>query len=132
MDGTEKRGPPLGLIFNRRAGSHTLFSFYSTELLAASFHWTARNLYCFMGNPTSLFKNSTCRLQKSPLVSEEDRADLITLFREFTNEMSFNVRLKEIQRKGYDYYQTQLHATREQQIRGLMRQKSDANREKKV
>jgi len=106
MDATAKRGPPLGLIFNRRVGSNTVFSLYSSEMMSASFHWTARNLYCFMSNPTSLFKNSTCRLQRSPLANEEDRADLITLFREFTTEMSFNVRLKEIQRAGYDHYQT--------------------------
>lgn len=84
IDPKPQKGPPLGLVYNRRAGSNLSFDGYTDKLLQSTFFWTPTNLYRFMANPTSLVPTTTCRLAKHPLTSEEDRADLITMFREFT------------------------------------------------
>lgn len=75
------RGPSLGLIYNRRAGSNTNYESYSDSMLKSTFFWSAKNLYKFMANTRSVIPDTRCWLQKHPLNSEEDRADLITLFR---------------------------------------------------
>jgi hypothetical protein len=35
------------------------------------------------------------------------------MFKEFTSEMMFNMRLKEVNQAGYDRYQTTLHTMKE-------------------
>jgi len=65
------KGPSLGLIYNRRAGSNTNFEqLYTNEMVKANFYWTSRNLYNFMANPTSLVPNTLCKLKIKPLTSE--------------------------------------------------------------
>lgn len=132
VDVRPMKGPPLGLIYNRKVGSNTNYELYSNEVMTASFYWTPRNLYNFMGNAASLLPFSKCKLWKSPLQSEADRADLINLFREFTTELAFNVRLKEIQSKGYNNFQTNLHAAKEERARGRQREESEVKRERKI
>ena len=43
---------------------------------------------------------------KENLKSESDRADLILFLREYSSELGKNLKIKAIQAKGYDYYQT--------------------------
>lgn len=78
-----------------------------------------------MDNPSNLVPKTTCDLLKNPLRSEQDRADLIAMFREYTSQMIFNVRMKEIQRVGYTVYQSNLHVEQKQRQRGKMRDKRD-------
>lgn len=85
-----------------------------------------------MGNTSLLLPKTSCKLSTHPLKSEADRADLLALFKEFTAEMMFNVRLKEVSRGGYDRFQTNLHTMKEERERGRMREESDKNRERKI
>jgi hypothetical protein len=85
-----------------------------------------------MGNTSLLLPKTSCRLSVQPLKNEADRADLLALFREFTSEMIFNIRLKEVSKGGYDQYQTNLHTMKEERERGKMREESDRNRERKI
>jgi cytochrome c2 len=94
VDPKPKRGPSLGLIYNRRVGSNVDYEHYTNSMLKSAFFWSPLNLYKFMADPSSLVPKTTCGLSKHPLTSESERADLITMFREFTIEMTFNVRLK--------------------------------------
>jgi hypothetical protein len=61
-----------------------------------------------MGDTTLLLPKTQCRLATRPLKSEADRADLLALFKDFTAELIFNMRLKEVSKGGYDRYQTTL------------------------
>jgi cytochrome c2 len=79
------------------------------DLLTANFFWTPRNLYKFMGNTSLLLPKTSCRLSTHPLKNESDRADLLALFKDFTSELKFNMRLKEVEKGGYVRYQTTLH-----------------------
>ena len=81
VDVKDMRGPSLGLIYNRRVGSNTNYESYSDSMLKSTFFWTAKNLYKFMANTHTLIPDTRCWLKKHPLHSEEDRADLITLFK---------------------------------------------------
>lgn len=120
IDGLTQKGPSLGIIYNRTAGSNTSYPAYSDSLLKAGFFWNPLNLFKFMADPSSLVKGTTCGLIKKPIKNEEDRADLIALFREFTREMKFYIKLKEIQRVGYTQYQSNLHAVKEEKQRGRL------------
>jgi cytochrome c2 len=53
-------------------------------MLSANFFWTGRNLYNFMANTRSVLPKTNCKLSTNPITSEADRADLISLFRQFT------------------------------------------------
>lgn len=75
------KGPSLGLIFNRKAGANTNYETYSLDLLKSTFYWSSKNLYNFMYDTKSLLPNTKCRLATKPLKSEEDRADLLALFK---------------------------------------------------
>jgi cytochrome c2 len=112
IDPRPTRGPSLGLIYNRKAGSNTSFVTYSLDLITANFFWTPKNLYNFMGNTSSLLPKTSCKLSSHPIRSESDRADLLALFKDFTSEMIFNVRLKEVDKLGYNRYQTSLHTAK--------------------
>lgn len=81
VDPKPRRGPSLGLIYNKRVGSNLNYDYYTDSMLKRSFFWTAKNLYAFMANPQALVPKTSCGLVKNPLTSEEDRADLITMFR---------------------------------------------------
>ena len=83
------------------------------DLLKANFYWTPKNLYNFMGDTSLLLPKTSCRLTTNPLRSEADRADLLAMFKEFTSETVFNMRLKEVNKLGYDRFQTNLYTTRE-------------------
>lgn len=85
IDPRPSRGPSLGLIYNRKAGSNTSFETYGMDLLKANFYWTARNLYNFMGNTKLLLPKTNCWLATHPLRDESDRADLLALFKDFTS-----------------------------------------------
>lgn len=47
-----------------------------------------------MANTSTLLPKTSCKLSTHPLKSESDRADLLALFKDFTSEMMFNMRLK--------------------------------------
>ncbi len=113
VDPKPTKGPSLGLIYNRKAGSNASFPTYTHGLLSANFYWTPKNLFTFMGNAALLLPKTTCRLATHPLRSEGDRADLLAMFKEFTAEMIFNTRLKQVEQSGYDRYQTTLHTMKE-------------------
>jgi cytochrome c2 len=81
IDPKPHKGPSLGLIYNKRAGSNMNFHDYTDQLIKSTFFWSPLNLYRFMADPESLVPKTTCWLAKHPLTSEEDRADLITMFR---------------------------------------------------
>lgn len=46
--------------------------------------------------------------------------------------MIFNVKLKEINRAGYDRYQTTLHSMKEERERGKAREESEKRRENPI
>lgn len=81
VDPKPRKGPSLGLIYNRRVGSNINYEHYTDSMLKSSFFWNDKNLYNFMANPQALVPKTSCGLAKFPLASEEDRADLITMFR---------------------------------------------------
>lgn len=113
VDPKPTKAPSLGLIYNRKAGSNPSFLTYGMDLLKANFYWTPKNLYNFMADTKPFLPKTSCRLSTHPLRSEADRADLLAMFKEFTSEMIFNMRLKEVHKLGYDRYQTTLHTMRE-------------------
>lgn len=79
------RGPALGLIFNRRAGSDVKYEGYSEVMTKTKLYWTARNLYHFMYNPQSVVSGTICSIMRGVgLKSEEDRADLLTFLQEYS------------------------------------------------
>lgn len=128
IDPKPSKAPSLGLIYNRKVGSNPSFDIYSNHLLKANFFWTGKNLYNFMANTSSLVPKTNCKLASHPLKSEEDRADLLALFRDFTAEMTFNMRLKQIEAHGYIRYQTQLNTMKDERLRGKMREESEKSR----
>lgn len=67
IDPRPNKGPSLGLIFNRRAGSNMSYEQYSNQILKSGLFWTSKNLYKFMGNASSLFPKTTCKLRTHPL-----------------------------------------------------------------
>ena len=95
-DVRQKIGPSLGLVYNRKAGSHLNYPNYTKSMLNAEIYWSPLNLYRFMADPESMVKGTRCGLISRPIKSEEDRADLITLLREFTAEVALNYKLKVI------------------------------------
>jgi len=55
-------------------------------------------------------KGTTCPISKQGgLKSEEDRADLIEFLRQFTSELSKNIKIKEVKSQGYEQYQSNLY-----------------------
>lgn len=102
------------------------------DLLKANFHWTPRNLYNFMGNTKLLLPKTSCWLATHPLRDESDRADLLALFKDFTSELMFNMRLKQVEKHGYIRYQTDLNSHRQERLRGQQREQSDKSRERKL
>jgi cytochrome c2 len=70
-----KKGPSLGLIYNRKAGSDVFYKAYSNDLVNSNIYWTSKNLFRFMYNPKIFIKGIGCGAFS--LKSEEDRADLI-------------------------------------------------------
>ena len=94
VDPKPMKGPSLGVIYNRRVGSNPNYDYYTDNMLKSTFFWSPLNLYRFMADARSLVPKTSCFLAKKALTSESDRADLITMFREFTPEVSFNMRLK--------------------------------------
>ncbi len=71
------KGPALGLIYNKRAGSDSYYQAYSKEMLKSNFFWSAKNLYNFMYKPQTLIPFTNCKLYKKNLTEEIDRAYLI-------------------------------------------------------
>ena len=81
VDPKPKKGPPLGLIYNRRAGSNINFEFYTDNMIKSVFFWSPLNLYRFMENANSMVPKTSCWLANNNIKSESERADLIALFR---------------------------------------------------
>lgn len=131
-DNKPRIGPSLGIIYNRKAGSHLNYANYSQTMLKADFYWSPLNLYRFMADPKSVVKGTTCGLVERPIKSEEHRADLITLLREFTEEMALNYRLQVIKRVGWSKYQSNLHAGMEERLKGSQREKQEMIRERRI
>ena len=69
VDPSQRKGPSLGLIYNRRAGANVNFSIYTMSMLKSTFFWTPKNLYRFMENPSSLVPDTSCWLKKHPIHS---------------------------------------------------------------
>ena len=85
-----------------------------------------------MGNSSLLLSRTSCKLSTHPIKSESERADLIALFKDFTSEMMFNTRLKQIDAHGYIHYQTSLNTMKEERQRGKLREDGDKSRERKI
>ena len=69
VDKRPMKGPPLGIIYNRRAGSNINFLKYSEGLVKAEFFWSPLNLYKYMADPTSMVPGTTCGLVARPVTS---------------------------------------------------------------
>ena len=98
------------MIFNRKVATDINYLNYSRAAIDKTFFWTAKNLYKFMLDPLKMIPGTRCGLVMKPLVSESDRADLVTFLREYSKELELNTRIELIKREGYEMYQTKLYA----------------------
>lgn len=69
--GAQNRGPALGLIFNRIAGSDVKYPGYSFAISNSRIFWTAKNLYNFMQNPQQIIPGTTCNISNRTGLSSE-------------------------------------------------------------
>jgi cytochrome c len=112
-------GPSLALAYNRKVGSDASYRGYSRALLNNSLYWTSRNLFRFMEDPAAFIPGTTCKIGSGGLKSEEDRADLIEFLREFSKEMSLNLRVQEVKASGYSAAQSSPYVKEEiQKVKG--------------
>ena len=61
---TNKKGPALGLVYNRKVGSDYEYEAYSNAMIKSEQYWSARNLYKFMFNPQLFLKGTLCPITK--------------------------------------------------------------------
>jgi len=69
IDPRPKKGPSLGIVYNRSAGSNLSFPAYSDSMLKSKFFWNPLNLYEYMADPNKLVKGTTCGLVLKPIKS---------------------------------------------------------------
>lgn len=101
-------GPPLGLIYGKKAGSDVHFK-YTEGMVQSETIWSERNLHNYLKNPKRMFPDARCDIKYGGLSREEDRADIIQFFKLFTKNLKVNLRLKANKMFGKDYVATQEH-----------------------
>jgi len=81
-------GPPLGLVYGRKAGSDKYFD-YTESYIRSEKYWTEKNLFHYLRNPKKDFPDSRCNIKNGGLSEEEDRADVSKFLRLFTKNLRY-------------------------------------------
>jgi cytochrome c len=95
-------GPPLGLIYGRKAGTDRYFE-YSKSYLDSQLVWSEKRLFYYLKDPLQYFPDSKCRIPGGGLTKEEDRADIARFLKMFTKNLKINLDLKNRTNFGDDY-----------------------------
>lgn len=95
-------GPPLGLIYGKKAGSDRYFN-YSDSYVHSSRTWTEKFLFHYLQNPKKFFPDSKCVIKDGGLKDETERADISKFLRLFTKNLRIYLNNKAKKTFGQDY-----------------------------